>query len=78
MTHFVHTSITVGYFAELGYLKGEFANLSLTYLILSDVINHFFPEILRVTECSKRVQHVSNTCWIRFEHFLNVIISGGK
>ena len=42
-------------------------------IIYNDVINSFIAEILRFKEGSKRAQHVSNTCWIRFEHSLNTL-----
>ena len=43
-----------------------------------DVIDSLIPEIMTFKECSKRVQHVFDTCWTSFEHSLNVNISGMK
>ena len=42
------------------------------------VIDCFITEILTFKECSKRFQRVWNSCWTRFEHTLNVHISGRK
>ena len=32
-----------------------------------DMIDSFIPDILTLKECSKRIQHVSETCWTYFE-----------
>ena len=75
------------YYKEVNsILKGKFAKY---FIGLSDAAKYdtiwtenenfsyrFLPEILTFKECSNRVQNVLNTCWTRFEPFLNDNISG--
>ena len=67
--------------AAIKDLDGEFANFSIglydtlkydiTWTENKKLIDRFLPEILTFKECSKRVQHVFDTCWVG--HALNTL-----